>query len=570
MQATGIGIGVSNFRELRRSNNYYVDKSFLIEELITTGDRVTLLPRPRRFGKTLNLSMLRYFFEKDYPGQEPANNAELFQGLAIAKTEVFEKHQGQYPVIFLSFRNIKGESFKEVYRELQNIIWQEAKRHKYLLQGEILDTEEKQTFQGFKDYPSDMLKNLIVWLNRYHKEQVVILIDEYDTPLQDGYLNGYYEKARNFFRSFLGGLKDMDDLIKKAVITGILRVAKESIFSDLNNPGVYSILSRRYSTQFGFTEEEAKKILKDHGLEALEEKVRKNYNGYIFGDKIIYNPWSFMNYVKNPQDGFNAYWANTASPELIKRLIVNGPSGLKDVLVALLRGETIELDINEMIVFSELKSSKRNIISLLLYSGYLKAKFKRQEEIDKIYGVSIPNLELKKIYKQIILSWVSGESFGEERFELLQKSLLEGRIKEFEVLLQEQIETVFSSHDFQKEPECVYQAFILGLLANKQYQYEIRSNRESGRGRYDVLIVPRKDLQQKYSVIVELKRRNKRLKGSDGSLDDLAQKAFGQIEEKKYEAELLDRGVPLEKIIKVGIAFEGKELVVVSNFEEDI
>jgi len=559
-------IGQSDFRNIIEEGDYYVDKTLFIKEVIKDSVNILLFPRPRRFGKTLNLTTLRYFFETIYPNEKiKKDNRKLFKGLKIEKEKEFTEHQGKYPVIFLSFKSIKFLDFEKTLSGIKGLIADEYLRHDYLLKGAILKKNEKENFQEIiqekADYKSyaNSLKNLSKYLYKYHQKKVVLLIDEYDTPIHAAYTENYYKEMVNFMKTFLGdGLKD-NEYLKKGVMTGILRIARESIFSGLNNLGVYSLLSKKMSDKFGLTEEEVKKLLSDYEMADEFKGVSEWYNGYIFGEEIVYNPWSVLNYIENIADGHIPYWVNTSSNDIIKELVLKSSAQVHRKLEVLIKGEAIEQVLIENTIFDELEKNEAALWSFLVFSGYLKARFARKEKNYSVYKLSIPNTEVECLYDMIISRWIS-DKFTNDKLEYLLKALLKGEIKEFERIFHDFTISMLSYYDTGgKDPERVYQAFTLGLLVNLQGKYEIKSNRESGYGRYDIMIIP-KDKNKK-GVVIEFKK----IDDFEEETKDIAlDKALKQIEEKKYAQELKERGI--KDIIKLGIVFDGKRVWVKEGF----
>jgi len=553
-------IGQSDFRNIIEDDRYYIDKTLIIKEILDNSADVLLIPRPRRFGKTLNLTTLRYFFETTYPNKRiKKNNRKLFKGLKIEKEPEFKTHQGLYPVIFLSFKSIKQLNFKDTLESIKRLITEEFRRHKYLLESKYLEKEEKEDFKNIikekanaKIY-ANSLKFLSKLLYQYHKKKIILLIDEYDTPIHTAYAEKYYFEMISFMKSFLGdGLKD-NNYIKKGIITGILRIAKESIFSGLNNLGVYSILKSEYSDFFGLTELETKEILRYYDLEDKYLEVSNWYNGYLFGNRVIYNPWSILNYINSKDKLLEPYWINTSSNDIIKELIINSKAEVHQKIESLIKGENIEEILIENTVFEEIEKNETALWSFLVFSGYLKARFKKKEHNKMIYDLSIPNMEVEYLYDIIISRWIE-EKFNNTNLNNLLKALLTGDIENFEMFLQDFVVSMLSFYDTnKKDPERVYQAFVLGLLVNLQGKYEIKSNRESGYGRYDIIIIPKDN--NKKGVIIEFK---KILTFKEETKDMALESALKQIKEKNYSKELIDRGV--NDIIKLGIVFDGKRV----------
>jgi hypothetical protein len=554
-----IPIGTSDFKEIINGNYYYVDKSLFIKEMIEDGSKVLLLPRPRRFGKTLNMSMLRYFYEKT-----EEEHSYLFKNLKINQHKEIMDMQGKYPVIYITFKDIKYADWENCFESLKYLIKEEYSRHKYLLEGKVLEEYEKEEFiRVLKGEAKDVvylqgLKILSKYLYRYHQQKAVILIDEYDVPIQTGYIKGYYDKIIDFMRIFLsGGLKD-NHYLQKGVLTGILRVTKESIFSGLNNLKVSTIIKNHYSEHFGFLEEEIKEILKYYQIEFNMDKVKKWYNGYIFGETIIYNPWSILNYIDNYKKGFRPYWVNTSSNDLVRKVLAKSGQTVKIELEDLIKGKDIVKPINEDIVLKDVNKDSENVWSFLLFSGYLKVVHEEFKRGKTYCHLRIPNLEVKYLYEEIILSWFS-ESINTEKFDFMLTSLVSGDIKTFSKILKEFVLSSVSYFDTGgNESEKVYHAFVLGMLIALWEDYEVKSNRESGYGRYDVAIIP-KD-QNKIGIIIEFKKVDH---DDQETLETAAKNALKQIRDKEYKKELVDRGI--KEIIELGIAFEGKNVLVMKR-----
>jgi hypothetical protein len=505
--------------------------------------------------------MLRYFFEKTEKEQE---TKLLFKGLAIEQTSEFEAHCNKYPVIFLTFKEIKDITFENAISSLYQIISKEYSRHKYLLKSTTLDEIEIQRFQRILENKAEpveyrtSLKELSFLLCRHFNKKTIILIDEYDTPIHSAYINGYYNEMTSFMRAFLGdGLKD-NSFLHKGVITGILRVAKESIFSDLNNLGVYTLLSTRYSDKFGFTEKEVKGFIDYFQIDDHFEKIKHWYNGYLFSGHQIYNPWSILNYASSHQDGFKAYWANTSSNEMLRNMLKDSTTGIKTELQDLLKGIPVVKRIDENIVMRDIINDDITIYSFLLFSGYLKAFDKAIVEDRALYKLLIPNSEIQIIFEDIILKWFA-ESFSSEQLQKMLKALTSGEVKIFEMILNDFVLQTLSYFDTQRQNvERVYQAFILGLLVNLSANYEINSEKESGYGRYDIAILPKDN--SKIAILMELKKIDEL---NEETKDEALESALQQIEEKKYDTDLINRGY--NKIIKMAVTFDGKRVWVKEN-----
>jgi len=543
-------IGVSDFRNLRQDERYYVDKSPFIDEVLNTSADVILLPRPRRFGKTLNLSMLKYFFDMNVE-----DGAALFTGTQIAELDAFGQHLGQYPVIWLTFKDLKARSWKDQYRGLTNLLKNLFDQHIAVLKSGLLSENEKRYFESVlddraepQDY-SEALQHLSRYLYKVYKRKTVILIDEYDTPIHAGYLNGYYDEIINFMRGLLSGALKDNEYLFKGVLTGILRVAKESIFSGLNNLGVYTLLDKEFNSAFGFTEPEVTKLLQDYDLANHYDDVAFWYDGYLFGDKIIYNPWSLLNFAASIEHIPKPYWANTASSEIIEQIATRGGREIREEVGLLLEGHFIEKPIYENIVLRDLDRREDLFWSFLLFSGYLKAT----ERVDyATWKLETPNQEVHTIYYELVRCWFD-EKVRSDQIEAMLKGLTTGDVVLFERMLRKIVLRIMSYHDLAGESEKVYHALVLGMLVWLQDRYEMRSNRESGYGRYDLMLKPRQAGAS--GIIIEFKQVDE----YTGEKPEKAlENALKQIEKRKYAAELVDAGVTA--ILKLAIVFRGKEL----------
>ena len=562
-------IGLSNFPELIREGYAYVDKSLLIQSVLDSSAKVLLLPRPRRFGKTLNLSMLRAFFDRDTPG-----SAELFRGLAIERAgEAYTAHRGRYPVVFLTLKDIKTNNWENCLGHLRQVIATECYRHEWLLDGNILNAEEQELFLAIKGRRASQyeleasLSHLLTWLERATGEQVVLLIDEYDTPIHAGYQSGFYEEITAFMRNWLSGaLKDHASL-KKGVLTGILRVARESIFSGLNNLAVAGILKAGpFADKFGFTEPEVEWLLADFGLSETLPDVREWYNGYRFGETVIYNPWSILNFIDDRPAPPAPHWVNTSSNDLVRDLLESGGAEIREDLEALLAGGSVECAVTEDLPLRDIRGDPEAIWSLLLFSGYLKPVDVRTRNRQVFHELAIPNLEVEIVYGRIIRHWLTRHIPSRSLNKLLD-ALVDGNVPEFARHLQTLVLNMLSYHDTaggeKKTPEAVYQSFVLGLLANLGDQYRIRSNIESGLGRADILMSPVGTGQQGggRGIVMEFKRL--------GEKEEMAAQltaALEQIEKKQYAATL--RGEGCGEVLELAIVFDGKQLMVRERLDD--
>jgi len=567
-----LAVGESDFKEIITGNYYYVDKTLFIKDIIDRGDKIILIPRPRRFGKTLNISMLKYFYDCcpqtnlpspgiKQPGVENSYK-HLFDALAIrdAGREYTDK-MGQYPVIFLTFKDIKEPDWNSCFYMIKQLIQDEYLRHDYLLDGKTLKPQEKAYFKRIMDLEGNKgdfeksLGKLLIFLNRYYGKRVVILIDEYDAPVHAGFNKDYYDQIIGFTRNFLsGGLKDTGQYLEKGVLTGILRVARESVFSGLNNLGVFTLLADEFDDKFGFTEKEIEKMLKDFNVFHMYDLVRDWYNGYTFGKETIYNPWSIINFLASERKEPQPYWINTSDNQIVETLLTRGGKELREELEQLVQGESIEKAIEENLVLKDVLMRENLIWSFLLMGGYLKqSAWRRDEAAGKVYySLAIPNKEVRITYTGIIDRYFTTK-IENKKLEIMLKALVEGDIELFEEMLQKVVIAVSGYHDFGDEPEKVYHALVAGMLTWITNTHQIKSNRESGYGRYDIMILPRDPARLGY--IIEFKKTRK-----NETVEAAAASALKQIEDKKYETELIERGIA--NIKKLAIVFSGKEVFV--------
>lgn len=555
MDRKKLPIGISDYKTLINDDYYYIDKTDFIRQVIEEGSLVTLLPRPRRFGKTLNLSTLRYFFEKT----EGNIYRPLFAGKNIEQWKDFDKYQGKYPVILITLKDCKADSFSQALsflgRELQN----EFLRHKYLLDDPhtepvyIPDYEAILEKRATEEQLQNSLLMLSTMLKNYWGIAPLVLLDEYDTPIHVAFDNAYYDKMIGFMRNFMSAVfKDNTDIFR-GVITGILRVSKESIFSGLNNIAVYSLLSRSMSTAFGFTQEEIYILLQDYSFGDQKEEVKQWYDGYLFGGVTVYNPWSVLNYIM--YDGvLDPYWVNTGSDVLLRHLLAEGPSQIRTGVEALIQGIPIRSVINDKLAFPDLLAKTTNIWSFMLFSGYLKASDPALTPEDLTeYTLQIPNREVKTVFRTIIQSWIDNSPVKNDRLEIMLQALQENNMPIFQRILNDFVVNTLSYYDTSgRDPEKVYQAFLLGMLVSNG-GYEVSSNRESGLGRYDILLRPR-DLHKR-GIIMELKLYDSMF---DESVDAVLDSALRQIEERQYAATLHAAGV--KDILEMAITFDGKRV----------
>ena len=559
-----VGIGIQDFEEVLQGNYFYIDKTSFIKEWWESGDSVTLITRPRRFGKTLNMSMLNRFFSVEYAGK-----GAIFEGLSIWQEEKYRTLQGTYPVISLSFANVKEKSFKATKEKIYQILVGLYAKYSFLLNSDLLYDTEKQYFKRINMDMSEVdatsaLHNLSDYLHRYYNRKVIILLDEYDTPMQEAYVNGFWDDLVAFTRSMFNSTFKTNPYLAKGIMTGITRASKESIFSDLNNLKVVTTTSDEYATAFGFTEPEVFAALEECGLGSEKEQVKKWYNGFIFGGyRNIYNPWSILNFLDTGK--YATYWANTSSNSLVGKLIREGGRDVKQSFEQLMKGEHLHCSIEEQIVYNQLDYKESAIWSLLLASGYLKVI--DYQNVDKqvpgkksCYEVALTNNEVRQMFTGMVSDWFS---LVEEDYNDFVKAMLMGNRKIMNTYMNRVALTIFSYFDTGKrptgqEPERFYHGFVLGLMVDLQMDYIVTSNRESGFGRYDVVIEP-KEPTKNPAVIIEFKVRDEE---DEKTLQDTAHAALAQIEEKHYDAALLAKGVPADKIHKYGFAFEGKKVLI--------
>lgn len=550
-----IPIGISNFKELIEGNYYFVDKTSVIKEFIQNSAQVILTPRPRRFGKTINMSIIKHFFDMN------EENKHLFKGLKIEQDKEIMKLNQKYPVIFISFKGIKYESMEDAIKAFASVLSDVYKKYMYLLDGNNMVDIEKREFNKVLNKEADIvllssaISNLMAYLSEYHNKKVILLIDEYDVPIQEGYIKGYYEKIISFERNMLSeALKD-NNYLEKAMLTGILRVAKESIFSGLNNLKVSALTGFEFSERFGFTEREVIELLNYYNLEKELIKIKDWYNGYIFGNTTIYNPWSVLNYLDNTREGLKAYWINTSANDLIKGMLSRGDEEIKRDLEILISGEKIKKVINDNIVMTEIEDSSENLWSFLLFTGYLRVSNKETIDGDLVCELKVPNKEVYTFYKNIIKKWFS-ESISSTKYNAMIKALITGDIKIFEYILKEFVLNSISYFDIGgKEPEKVYHAFVLGMLISLSDDYYVKSNKESGYGRYDVMLIPKE--VSKLAIIIEFKKISD---FSKDTMEEATEEALKQIKDMNYRAELIEGNV--ENIIELAIVFRGKEVKV--------
>lgn len=551
-------IGISDFREIIENGYEFVDKSLFIQDVIED-TKVILITRPRRFGKTLQLSMLKYFFSND---ENKASNKSLFKDLKISRSsKKILEHQGKYPVIFLTLKDIKATHFDNIYNSFCVKIKDLYLEHSHLLDSPKLHAEEKAIYETILKQEAslvnmeDSLKALTRYLSKHYGVNPVVLIDEYDTPIQQGRSFGFYEEVIRFFRNVLGAVLKDNSYLHQAVLTGILRISKESLFSDLNNIEVYTLLRSAYGAYFGFTQDEVNVLLTKANLQTKSEEIKNWYNGYQMGEHIMYNPWSIISCIK--QEGeLQPYWVNTSDNTLIKDLILSSSFDFKSQFELLLQDIPIETIINDHIVFQYLNSNETAVWTLFLMAGYLKVVSRKLTDQGLWCQIAIPNREVRNLYRVIIESWLS-DGRAINWYNQFLHELLNGSIDKVQKYLSDILLQIASVYDMAREPEAFYHGLMLGLTASVHNDYEIKSNRESGFGLFDIVVIP-KDIQ-KLGIVIELKV------SEDGNLEKTADLALKQIEERKYSTELTARGI--HNILNMGISFSGKKLYIASRRE---
>jgi hypothetical protein len=598
-----VGIGKQSFEDIRKKDCFYIDKTDFIKDWWEMEDDVTLITRPRRFGKTLNMDMLKCFFSNQYEGRK-----ELFEELDIWKDEEYRELQGTYPVIFLSFADIKADNFKDTKNDLVSVINDAYKQHSYLLKSDKLTEAEKNMYEQLDNYANNAdinkkisneivcraIKTLAGMLYKYYGKKVIIILDEYDTPMQEAYMNGYWDELVALTRSLFNSTFKTNPYLERGIMTGITRVSKESIFSDLNNLKVVTTTSREYATSFGFTEKEVFDALDEVNMSNEKAAVKEWYDGFTYGDvKDIYNPWSIINYLQTGK--IDSYWTDSSSNGIVNKLIKTGTPDVKEAMAVLISGGVIEKKIDEQIVFDQLDKNEDVIWSLLLASGYLCIEsYKEVGRLKrKIYGLKLTNLEVERMFEVMIEQW-----FGEEKFNYnnFVKSLLNGDIESMNEYMNRVTRGVISYFDTGKTPsdeeperlascyDCrgvangsslnccsnlyamteksshFYHGLVLGLMVDQVDNYILSSNRESGFGRYDIMLEPiDKNNEKLPGIVIEFKVFNQK---KEDTLEETVENALRQIKEKDYDAELIKRGVKEENIYHYGFAFKGKEVLI--------
>ena len=556
-----VGIGIQNFEKLITNQCFYIDKTDFIRQWWESGDDVTLIARPRRFGKTLNMNMTERFLSVEYAGQ-----SQVFEGLSIWNHEKYRKIQGTCPVICLSFADIKASRFSLAREKICRAVRELYDKNDYLLTSGTLKKTEAEFFQRVSLEMADSdaaysLKALSLYLSRYYGKKVVILLDEYDTPLQEAWVYGYWQEMVEFIRGLFNSTFKTNPSLDRAIMTGITRVSKESIFSDLNNLEVVTATSEKYEDCFGFCEEEVWEALKECGLYGERQKIKEWYDGFTFGKRRdIYNPWSILNYLDKGK--LSAYWANTSSNHLVDQLIRRGSGEIKSDMECLLAGGRIEKEIDEQIIFSQLDYDDNAVWSLLLAGGYLKVERYALDEESGVesYRLALTNKEVYIMFRKMIKKWFSGSAVVYNGF---IKALLSGDTEAMNLYMNKVALNTFSFFDSgvkpskEAEPERFYHGFVLGLAVELADRYVITSNRESGLGRYDVMLEPRR--KEDNAIIMEFKVRSP---GAEKTLEDTALEALAQIDRQKYRTSLEARGITKERIRTYGFGFEGKSVLI--------
>ena len=577
MNENRAGLGYQDFEEVRTQHIFYIDKTDFIREWWEYADKVTLITRPRRFGKTLNMSMTECFFSNKYK-----DRGDLFEGLSIWEEKSpdgeyqYRKLQGTYPVIFLSFANVKAASYKEMIFKITKVIADLYEKNSYLLSKDLFSENERMYYKDIKigmnaELAADAIHSMAGFMQRYYGQKVIIILDEYDTPMQDAWISGHWEETVSFFSGLFNSTFKTNKYLERGLITGITRVARESIFTGMNNLDVITTTSNEYATSFGFTEDEVFTSLENAGLGEQKEKVKKWYDGFTFGAFTdIYNPWSIVSFIKK-KGKYDTYWSNTSGNGLVNQLIQKGNPGIKQIMEDLLQGKSFEAKIDEKIVFDQLNGSAHAVWSLLLATGYLKVLRVRTLDTDEEgvgaegdvwYTLTITNLETKRMFRKMVSDWFGGNA--EMPYNNFIKALLINDMDRMNEFMNKIALYSFSSFDIAKNasdddaPERFYHGFVLGLMVELVGRFEITSNRESGFGRYDIMLTP-KNREKDCAYIIEFKV-HKPLKEKD--LAQTVANAHSQIDEKLYDAKLIADGFSPEQIKKYGFAFRGKECLI--------
>ncbi len=554
-----IAIGAQSFEQIRQEDCFYIDKTYFIKEWFESRDTVTLITRPRRFGKTLNMDMLNCFLSNKF-----ANRGDLFEGLSIWEDERYRNIQGTYPVIFLSFAGIKDQNYKDTNSSIKYLISRLFDKYNFLLDSEKLSDNAKASFKGISPDMADTTAinsiNLLSELLFSHfGKKVIILLDEYDTPLQEAYLSGYWDELSGFIKNLFNNTFKTNPYLGRAVMTGITRISKESFFSDLNNLEVTTITSNKYETCFGLTEKEVFKSLDEFGKSSEKENIKAWYDGFIFGSsKDIYNPWSIINFLDKGK--YDTYWTNTSSNSLPSSLIQKAPPRVKHIMQDLLEGKPLITQIDDQIIFNQLDNEVNAIWSLLLASGYLKPQkvTTDEETCESTYELVLTNREVKLMFTKMFAGWFNKTEYYSDFI----KSLLKNDSEEMTIFMNKIALATFSYYDTaNSEPEDTserfYHGFVLGMLIDLRKEYQILSNRESGYGRYDVMLVPKKENQNAY--VIEFKVFNPK---KEKDLEETVKSGLTQIEDRDYDADLLAKGISKDRIFHYCFAFEGKKILI--------
>ena len=559
-----IPIGVEFYKQMISEEYYYIDKTLLIRDLLAQKNMVTLFTRPRRFGKTLAQSMLKTFFEKEIlPDGTAADNSVYFQGKKIMEAGVeYTRHMGQYPVIFLSLKSAKQPTYEMAYENLAFEIRKEYDRHRYILENDNLTEEDKKIYQSILAMEAGntifarAIALLSECLEKYHKQKVIILLDEYDVPLENAYFNGFYDKMVTFIRSLFESALKTNESLKMAVVTGCLRISKESIFTGLNNLDVVSVLNEDYAEYFGFTQNEVDNLLKAYNLTQKTNEVRSWYDGYLFGNTEVYNPWSVINYVKDivhrNTEFPKPYWSNTSSNSIVRELIENADDNTKQELERLIAGDTIEKPIHEDITYEDIYKSQDNLWNFLFFTGYLKTVEKSFVGQQIYMAMKIPNEEISYIYKNNIREWFL-QCIGKQDLSGLVKALEEGDCETASDIITGQLMDTISFYDYKED---YYHGFMAGLLRHNN-KYILKSNRESGSGRYDLCLKTMR-IRKGRVILLELK-----VADSINKLEKGCMEALEQIEKLHYDSDMIEEGYT--DILKYGICFYKKECFVMNH-----
>lgn len=557
-----VNLGEQRFDRVVGENKFYIDKTGFIKEWWETGAAVTLITRPRRFGKTLNMSMTECFFSNEY-----ADRGDLFKGLSVWEEEKYRKLQGTFPVIFLSFANVKAADFEEMNYKLSEVIADLFEKNRYLLEGDLLSENEKEYYKNVKVGMKDIvaagaLHRMANFMQRCYGKDVIIILDEYDTPMQEAWLSGYWDEAIRFFSSFFNSTFKTNPYLCRGLITGITRIARESIFSGMNNLEVITTTADEYAASFGFTEEEVFAALDRAGLGSEKQSVKEWYDGFTFGTHTdIYNPWSIASFIRK-NGKYDTYWSNTSGNGLVNSLIREGNSDIKQTMEELLQGKSFMAEIDEQIVFDQLNDNTNAVWSLLLATGYLKVVKRDVMEEDDWYTFKLTNYEVKRMFRKMVKGWFDG--IAKMPYNNFIKAFLMNDVEAMNEYMNKIALSSFSSFDIAKgvsnddAPERFYHGFVLGLMVELAGRFQITSNRESGFGRYDVVLVPA-DKAKDFAYIIEFKVRKPK---KEKDLAETVANALLQIREKQYDTQLIADGFSPERIMKYGFAFEGKKILI--------